>query len=252
MAEELYDRIGQDYACYRRPDPRIAARIRSALGDACTVLNVGAGSGSYEPAGHRVVAVEPSAEMVRQRPRGSAPVVRAVAECLPFRRSSFDAALAVLTLHHWRDWRRGVAELLRVAPRVVLLTWDPDGPTFWLMEDYFPGLLTPDRARFPTPAELAEELGGAEVQVVPIAEDCTDGFLGAYWKRPRAYLESGVRGAISALADVAPTDARLEQLARDLDDGAWERRHGHLSGLRELDLGYRLVIAGPASMLPRF
>lgn len=248
MAIQLYDRIGQGYAGRRRPDPRIATQIHRALGNAATVLNVGAGSGSYEPAGRPVVAIEPSVAMIRQRSVGSAPVVRAVAEALPFRTGSFDAALAVLTLHHWQDWRRGVAEMLRIAPHVVILTWDPDGPPFWLMEEYFPELLPPDRARMPAVDQLAHALGGAQVNVVPIPADCTDGFLGAYWRRPHAYLDAGVRGAISVLADLAPTDPRLLNLEEDLKNGAWQRRHGHLSSVRELDLGYRLVIAGNRGM----
>jgi hypothetical protein len=131
--------------------------------------------------------------------------------------------------------------MLRIAPRVVILTWDPDGPPFWLMEEYFPELLPPDRARMPAVEQLAQALGGAQVEVVSIPADCTDGFLGAYWRRPRAYLEPEVRRAISVLADVAPNDPRLVHLERDLNNGVWQRRYGHLASVRELDLGYRLV-----------
>jgi SAM-dependent methyltransferase len=241
MTGSLYDRIGLGYASYRTPDPRIAAKIDAALGDASTVLNVGAGTGSYEPSNRKVVAVEPSEAMIRQRRLGSAPAVRAVAERLPFATASFDAGLAVLTLHHWSDWQRGISELQRVSSsRVVLFTWDPG---FWLVQDYFLEVLLLDRLRFPPMHALAKELGVLDVQSIPIPKDCTDGFLGAYWCRPSAYLDKNVRGAISGLADVESGDPRLLKLSRDLEDGTWQRRHGELLALTELDLGYRIVIA---------
>lgn len=244
MAEALYDRIGVGYSVYRRPDPRIKARIDAALGSARAVLNVGAGSGSYEPAGRAVVAVEPSAAMIRQRPHDSAPAMRATAEHLPFRDASFDAALAVLTLHHWRDWRAGLTELRRVArERVVLLTWDPDAARFWLLEEYFPEILEADRLTFPSLEEMASVLGPVEVQPVPIPADCTDGFLGAYWRRPSAYLDAGVRGAISGFVRLGDPGPQLARLAADLADGTWAARHQALLSATELDLGYRLVIA---------
>ncbi|HET7461493.1 MAG TPA: class I SAM-dependent methyltransferase [Longimicrobium sp.] len=240
----MYDTIGRGYAARRRPDPRVAARIHAALGDASTIVNVGAGTGSYEPAGRRVAAVEPSEVMVRQRPPGAAPAVRATAQALPFRGRSFDAALASLTLHHWPDWRRGVAEMRRVARRrVVILTWDPDDPGFWLTTDYFPTIVPTDRAAFASIGELADALGGARVVPVPIPADCTDGFLGAYWRRPAAYLDPGVRAAISAFARIADAEPALARLAAELADGTWERRHGRHLPAGELDLGYRLVVA---------
>lgn len=240
---QLYDRIGTGYARFRRPDPRIAARINGALAGARPVVNVGAGAGSYEPdAG--VVAVEPSAAMIAQRPADAAPAVRASALALPFRRDSFDAALAVLTIHHWPDWRAGVAELVRVArERVVILTFDAEAESFWLMRDYVPGIAALDRRWMPPVAELARALGGAEVAPVPVPWDCTDGFLGAYWRRPRAYLDADVRGAISAFAQVADVEDRLERLRRDLDDGTWARRNADLADREELDIGYRLIVA---------
>ncbi len=243
MPGVLYDTIGRGYAPHRRPDARIAARVAAALGDAGSVVNVGAGAGSYEPAGRRVAAVEPSGVMVRQRAAGTAPAVRAVAGALPFRDGAFDAALGVLTLHHWPDWRRGVAEMRRVArARVVILTWDPDHPGFWLTTDYFPTVIPADRAAFPRLADLAAALGGASVRPVPVPADCTDGFLGAYWRRPAAYLDPGVRGAISALARIPDPAPALARLAADLADGSWERRWAHLPA-DEMDLGYRLVVA---------
>jgi SAM-dependent methyltransferase len=246
MPQALYDSIGRGYARHRRADPRLAARIHAALGDARTVVNVGAGAGSYEPAGRRVVAAEPSAVMVRQRAPGSAPAVRASADALPFHDGAFDAAMAVLTLHHWPDWRRGLREMRRVARRTVLFTWDPAAPGFWLVQDYFPAVLEVDRPVFPTFDEIAGVLGPVDVQPVPIPADCTDGFLAAYWRRPEAYLDADLRGAISVFARIPDLATPLARLAADLADGTWARRWGSLLEQTELDAGYRLVTAGPA------
>jgi len=241
---ELYDRIGHGYATHRRPDPRIAVAIHDALGTARTVLNVGAGAGSYEPADRDVVAVEPAALMVAQRPPGSAPAVRARAESLPFADGAFDAVMGVLTLHHWTDARHGLAECRRVArERVVLLTWDPASGDFWLVRDYFPDLLAADRPRFPPIDALLDALGGGGVRPLPIPADCVDGFLGAYWRRPAAYLDADVRRGISSFARLTDVDAPLARLRDDLASGAWRRRNGMLLDLDELDLGYRLVVA---------
>jgi SAM-dependent methyltransferase len=240
---ELYDAIGQGYDVHRRPDPRIASAIVAALGPADTVVNVGAGAGSYEPRDRRVVAVEPSRAMIGQRRPGSAPVVQASATALPFRDAAFDAALAVLTVHHWPDRARGLAELTRVARGVVMLTWDPASSGFWLVDDYFPEIAIIDRPIFPGLEELNRMLGPIDVRSVPIPHDCSDGFLGAYWRRPHAYLDAGVRGAISTFAKLGTVEAPLGRLRRDLDDGTWARRHGHLLSRAELDLGYRLIVA---------
>jgi SAM-dependent methyltransferase len=240
----LYDHIGVGYRTHRRPDPRIAAAIADALGCARSVLNVGAGAGSYEPADRRVLAVEPSPEMIRQRPPGSAPVVQASATALPFRAGAFDATLAVLTVHHWPDRLRGLAELRRVARnRVVILTWEPDAAPFWLLDDYFPGLAALDRAIFEPLDALRRLLGPIEVRPVPIPHDCVDGFLGAYWRRPEAYLDAGVRGAISTFTKLADVEPGLARLRQDLSDGTWQRRNAALLGRPALDLGYRLLIA---------
>lgn len=244
MPSALYDTIGGGYAAYRRPDARLAARIDAALGSARTVVNVGAGAGSYEPAGRAVLAVEPSAVMVAQRRPGSAPAVRGVAEALPLRTASVHAALAVLTIHHWPSWRRGLAEMRRVArERVVLFTWDPASDGFWLVRDYFPEIMPLDRATFPTLEDIADALGPVRVSAVPVPADCTDGFLGAYWRRPEAYLDAGARGAISAFARMPEVEPRLARLARDVRDGAWAERNRGLIALDELDVGYRLVVA---------
>jgi SAM-dependent methyltransferase len=241
---QLYDTIGIGYEHYRRPDRRIATAILDALGDAAPVVNVGAGAGSYEPVDRSVVAVEPSFTMIRQRPVGSAPVVQASATHLPFRDAIFAAALAVLTVHHWPDRVRGLMELVRVAQhRLVIVTWDPATSGFWLVEDYFPAILEIDRQLFPPMEELRQAVGTIAVRPLPVPYDCTDGFLGAYWQRPHAYLGLGVRSAISTFAKISDVESGLTRLSADLADGTWEHRYGHLLGQSVLDLGYRLVIA---------
>ena len=246
-AEPVYDRIGTAYAAARRTDPRLATAIREALGDARTLVNVGAGTGAYEPTDRPVVAVEPSSDMVAQRPAGTAPCVRAVAEALPFRDGAAEATLAVLTIHHWRDQRAGLAELRRVARRrVVLFTWDPDARgTFWLTTEYFPAMLDLDVPRFPTLAAIEASLGAIRVTPVPIPHDCRDGFLGSYWRRPEAYLDPVVRSGISSFALGEPGSIRdgLARLTRDLGSGQWDARHGSLRARASLDLGYRLIVA---------
>jgi SAM-dependent methyltransferase len=245
----VYDAIGRGYATRRRPDSRIAAAIRLALGDARSVVNVGAGAGSYEPAHRPVIAVEPSRAMIAQRPPGAAPALQAAAEALPLRDGAVDAALAILTLHHWHDRAAGLAELARVARRrVLIVNWDPAARhDFWLTREYIPALAELDARLFPTAAELEAALGPLRVVPLPVPHDCVDGFLGAYWRRPEAYLDAGVRGAMSTFARLGPEPAQsvmqgLARLGEDLASGRWEARFGHLRTLRELDLGYRLVI----------
>jgi SAM-dependent methyltransferase len=241
-----YDVIGRTYTATRRTDPRIAAAIWEALGDAGTVVNVGAGTGSYEPRDRDVTAVEPSEVMIEQRPPGAAPAVQAAAEALPFEDGAFDAAMAVLTLHHWRDWRRGVEELRRVARRVVVLSWDPSfAGRLWISAEYFPALIDDDVAGFPTLADQAGALRATRVTAVPIPADCRDGFYGAHWRRPEAYLDPAVRAGISTMAkrDPRELEAGLARLEEDLRTGAWAERHAELLALDELDLGYRLLVA---------
>jgi SAM-dependent methyltransferase len=245
---ELYDAIGHGYGGYRRPDPRIAAAIGRALGDATSVVNVGAGAGSYEPRDRKVVAVEPSLTMIRQRAPGAASAVRARASHLPLRDASFDATLAILTVHHWPDRERGLAELARVARRrVVLLTHDPAAAGFWL-EDYLPELFRSARRILPSLDALGRVLGRIEVSPLPIPRDCSDGFLGAYWARPERYLDAGARSAISAFAQSAAGELSggLARLRDDLASGAWQRRNGALRVREQIDLGYRLVVAETA------
>ncbi len=242
----VYDTIGQGYARQRRPDPRIAARVAAALGDARSVLNVGAGAGSYEPADRHVVAVELSSVMIAQRPPHAAPAVQARAEALPFANRTFDATMAVLTIHHWTDRIAGLAECARVArERVAVLTWDPSTHAFWLLEDYLPAFVEVDSRLFPTEAAFEKAFGAGariEIEVVPIPRDCVDGFFGAYWARPEAYLDPAVRAGMSSFAR-AGAEAGLERLRADLASGAWHARHGHLMTKDELDVGYRLIVA---------
>lgn len=239
----LYDDIGGGYSTQRRPDPRVYQQIRQALSSAKSVLNVGAGTGSYEPSDVPTWAVEPSLRMIRQRPSRSN-VVQGRAEALPFADDTFDATLAILTLHHWTDRRLGLAECVRTSRRqVTLLTWDPEGPELWLTRDYFPEIFEYDLDVFPTLDELAEILGPIEVQPVPIPADCVDGFLGAYWQRPEAYLHSRVRASMSSFARVSGLPEKLARLEADLESGRWHERQGELLSRDVTDLGYRLVTA---------
>ncbi|MBI4640885.1 MAG: class I SAM-dependent methyltransferase [Candidatus Tectomicrobia bacterium] len=241
---QLYDEIGVGYKNYRRPDPRIATAITRALGQANTVVNVGAGAGSYEPADRFVVAVELSMTMIRQRRAGSAKAVQASATQLPFRDTTFAAALAILTVHHWPDQARGLAELARVTQgRIVIVTWDPSTSGFWLIDDYFPEIAEIDRRIFPTIELFRRTLGRVEIHTLPIPHDCTDGFLGAYWRRPHAYLDPGVRSAISTFSKIRDLDPGLTRLRRDVAGGTWQRRYEHLMSRSEIDLGYRLIIS---------
>ncbi len=243
---QVYDTIGRGYQAHRVEEPRIARPIRDALGEAQSVLNVGAGAGSYEPRDRHVVGIEPSRVMIDQRAAGAAPVARGVAGALPFADDAFDATLAILTIHHWPDLGAGLRELRRVArQRVVLLTCEPGLPGFWLL-DYLPEIGELDRAWMPTMATLTELLGPIDVTPLPIPHDCTDGMLGAYWRRPDAYLDPAVRGATSIFSKIADADTGLGRLRDDLETGEWARRYADLLGRASLDLGYRLVVARAA------
>jgi SAM-dependent methyltransferase len=241
---QLYDTIGTTYTATRCTEPRIAAQIWAALGDARTVLNVGAGTGSYEPSDRHVVAVEPSSVMRAQRPPDAAPCVAASAERLPFKDQSFDAAMAVATTHHWPDPLAGLRELRRIARRVVVFTFDFGVlKDFWLTRDYLrelPGLL----ADHPLLTEQAHAIG-ARTEPVLVPWDCADGFLEAYWRRPEAYLDENVRRGISAWAKVgSDVEQRVvRDLRDDLASGRWAERNRELVGLDAADLGLRLLIA---------
>ncbi len=244
---DRYDSIGRSYRHTRREDPRLAASIHAALGSARAVVNVGAGTGSYEPRHLAVIAVEPSAVMIAQRPLGSAPVVRAVAEALPVRACGADAAMALWTIHHWADPARGLAELRRVARTVVVVAPSVRLNELWLSSEYFPAM---GRARRPDiqPERIAEALGGnARIEPLLVPRDCTDGFGEAFWARPEAYLDPRVRAGMSAFTLLTPAEIEpgLRRLAADLRSGAWDARHGHLRTQAQLDCGHRLIIAGP-------
>lgn len=246
VAEATYDRIGIGYGDVRRPDPRIAARLEAALGEARTVLNVGAGTGSYEPAEREVTAVEPSAVMIAQRPAGAAPVVQARAERLPFDDDGFDAAMAVITVHHWDDAAAGLAEMVRVARRrVVVLTFDPPPlREHWLVRDYVPGLYDAHVEMIGSLDQVTGALPGATVEPVPMPRLCTDAFWCALWDRPELHLDPNVRRASSGWHRIDPEEAErgLSALRADLESGAWDERHGHLRETPEFDVGLRLVV----------
>jgi SAM-dependent methyltransferase len=243
----LYDQIGRTYGATRKPDPRLAALLLEALGDARSVLNVGAGTGSYEPTDREVLAVEPSATMIAQRPSGAAPVVQARAEELPLADASYDAALAVNTVHHWQDVPRALAELRRVVRRrisVFLNAWE-EGEELWLTARYFPQFRGgADRLRG-LRALLELELAPLREVRVALPADCSDGLLTAYWARPEAYLDPTVRANISPFARLSEQEvaAGIERLAADLASGEWDRRYGHLRQLPELHLGHRILVA---------
>jgi SAM-dependent methyltransferase len=241
---QLYDTIGATYTVTRRTEPRIANQIWAALGDAQTVLNVGAGTGSYEPSDRDVTAVEPSAVMRAQRPVGAAPCVAAVAESLPFADQSFDAAMAFATVEHWRDSVAGLREMRRVARRVVVFTCDAnDTDLFWLSRDYLPEFAGLWAGR-PSLAELAGAIG-ARTEPVLVPWDCADGFYHAFWRRPEAYLDEDVRRGMSIWARVGPDAEQraVQSLRDDLASGRWAERNRELAGLDEAEFGLRLLIA---------
>jgi SAM-dependent methyltransferase len=245
MAEAAYDRLGIGYARARRADPEIAARIDAALGDARTVVNVGAGTGSYEPASREVTAVEPSAVMIDQRPATAAPVVQASAERLPFGDRSFDAAMAVLTIHHWADLEAGLSELQRVARRrIVLVTFDPGALAgLWIARDYFPEILGLKRQSSITGIELAATLPNVTISPLPAPRECEDHFFAALWARPEMFFDDEVLRPMwvwQSISEEARRNGR-ERLAADLESGAWEERYGHLRSQAELDVGLRIV-----------
>jgi SAM-dependent methyltransferase len=241
---QLYDTIGATYTVTRRTEPRIAARVWAALDDARTILNVGAGTGSYEPPDRHVLAVEPSALMRSQRPAGAAPCLAGSAENLPFDAQSFDAAMAFATVHHWQDPIAGLREMRRVARRVVVFTFDSSNPgQFWLTRDYLPEFADLHVGR-PSLTDQARAIG-ARIEPVLIPWDCADGFFEAYWRRPEAYLDENVRRGISVWARVGPDaeQSAVHSLRNDLASGRWAERNRDLLDLDAAELGLRLLIA---------
>ncbi|MFF3007172.1 class I SAM-dependent methyltransferase [Kitasatospora sp. NPDC057940] len=246
--QATYDRIGVGYRAIRRPDPRLHALIGSALQGARSVVNVGAGAGSYEPEGADVIAVDPSQVMLDQHPGRRK--VKAGAEQLPFPDGSFDAAMAVLTVHHWPDPERGLAELRRVARRQVVFTWDPaHRPQLWLLEEYLPEIRELEESRFTPLAQVVDALDAHTVLPFPVPHDFTDGYQIAYWRRPEFYLDPVVRRASSTFAQLpaAVVQPAIDRLRADLESGAWHRRHAELLDQERMDYGYRLLIAGEVS-----
>jgi SAM-dependent methyltransferase len=238
-----YDTIGINYAALRKPDPRIAAAIWTALGPSETLLNVGAGTGSYEPADRRVTAVEPSAEMIRKRGASAAKAIQASADTLPFDDDAFQASMALLTVHHWPDKERGLREMRRVTRgRIVLLTFDPAHRP-WLT-DYLPELALLDEAQMRALSDYERWLGPLRITPLLVPHDCSDGFLYAYWRRPEAYLDPHIRSGSSSFWALPNAEAGLARLEQDLETGAWQRRYAELLHLDAYDAGYRLVIAG--------
>ncbi|MEO1231663.1 MAG: methyltransferase domain-containing protein [Myxococcota bacterium] len=245
-----YDRIGESYGALRREDPFFRERIHAALGDARSVVNVGAGTGSYEPRDRHIVAVEPSDVMAGQRPRELAPAIQAWADHLPLRSQSVDAAMAILSLHHWDGTQReGVAEMRRVARGpVVIMTYDPRvSSRMWLMADYLPELAELDRAIFPEPEEIAGWLGRARIETLPIPGDTPDRMLGSFWRHPERVLDPRARQATSGFARQPESviERVVTQIESDLRDGTWDRKYGHLRTLSELDVGLRLIAGDP-------
>jgi SAM-dependent methyltransferase len=251
VTRATYDELGLGYSAMRQTDPRIAAQIEFALGDARTILNVGAGTGSYEPPEREVTAVEPSAVMIGQRPAGSAPVIQASAESLPFEDDSFDVAMAIISDHHWGDRVAGLREMRRVArDRVLLLNADPAlAGRFWLTGDYLDGLAGLITARYREEGhwrdELQRSLGEVELRPVPVPHDCIDGFYQAFWRRPYAYLDRRVRDGTSVfrMLPSARVLSAIRQLRTDLDDGTWKSRYRDLLAQPELDVGLRIAVA---------
>lgn len=237
-----YDDIGINYSQLRKPDPRLAALIHEALGPARTVLNVGAGTGSYEPTDRSVTAVEPSLEMIRKRSPAAALAIQASSAELPFDDISFDASMSILSIHHWPDKEAGLREMRRVTRGpIVLLTFDPAHRP-WLT-DYLPQLAALDDAHMPAMSDYARWLGSVRIVPVPVPHDCSDGFLYAYWRRPAAYLDPYVRTGSSSFWAIGNAEAGLRALRQDLETGSWQRRYADLLSLESYDAGYRLVVA---------
>ena len=237
-----YDLLAKQYRNHRKPDPRIAARIRFYTEGARRILNVGSGIGSYEPEDCDIVAVEPSNEMNARRKNSKATLLQGVAEYLPFKDNIFDMSLAILTMHHWSDIGSGLKEMARVSKyRLLLFTWIGYGNEFWL-ENYIPEIRGVDDKLFPSLEELERILGELSVEIIEIPHNCCDGFMCAYWRRPEAYLDPKVRKAISTFSRVPDITDSLDKLQTDVISGAWHKKHSHLLEKETLDLGYRLVV----------
>ncbi len=237
-----YDNLAEPYRTYRKPDPRIDARIRFHIQGARRVLNVGAGMGAYEPEDCKVVALEPSHEMIAKRKNSNATLVQGFAEDLPFGDNDFDLSMGILTIHHWADIALGLQEMLRVSKdKILLFTWIGYGSDFWL-QDYIPEITGVDEKLSPSLEELVHMLRNISVETIEIPYDCTDGFMCAYWRRPEAYLDPRARKAISTFSRIPDIQERLNRLQDDIASGAWREKHSCLLDKESLDLGYRLIV----------
>lgn len=241
---EIYDVIGKGYTLGRRTEPRIANQLHAYLDGAESILNIGAGAGAYEPDNIDLVAVEPSAEMLRQRAPTAAPAIRAGAERLPFADKRFSHALTILSMHHWRDRAAAFAEITRVTrDRFIALTWNPECQPFWLTRDYFPQIYATDLEIFPRRTEFEQHFDNVNLAVVTIPGDCIDGFLAAYWRRPEAYLKAEIRNNMSSFSKIDDVDSGLGKLRADLDSGTWIKRNHDLLEADSIDAGYCIVSA---------
>lgn len=239
-----YNEIGKKYNLGRHTDPYILNQIQTKLYGASSVLNIGAGTGSYEPAHLKVIAAEPSKTMIKQRPLSAAPVVQARAEDLPFKDKSFSFSMTVLSMHHWGDWEKAISEIKRVTrKRFVAVTWDPDSKPFWLTRDYFPEIHEMDKKTFPSLSGFYNSFKRVEVTNLEIPADCADGFLGAYWRRPEAYLDERIRANMSTFFKISGLTKGLDQLKSHIETGAWSSINKDILKSDSLDAGYRIVSA---------
>jgi len=237
-----YDEIGIEYASQRKSDPRIASQIFDKLDGAQRIVNIGAGSGSYEPENVELVAIEPSSEMINQRSPNAHPVIQGTAESLPFPEKSFTHALTILSMHHWENREKAFNEINRVVSQgFVAVTWDPESQPFWLTRDYFPEMIELDKAIFPKIEEIKNYFDDVEITPLLIPEDCKDGFLGAYWKRPSAYLDQEVRNSISSFSKLQNISKGLTKLALDIESKQWFDINQLILTKSALDIGYIIV-----------
>ena len=244
MTKPIYDKIGVNYARQRQTDPRLLEQITTKLKGAKRILNIGAGAGSYEPPNMDLVALEPSSKMINQRAKDAYPVVQGSAENLPFDNNSFSHVMTILSMHHWINKPKAFKEINRVAKeRFVAVSWNPEAEPFWLTRDYFPEMYEADRAIFPKLNELNLYFGDVKMVPLSIPEDCIDGFLAAYWKRPEAYLNPTVRQSISTFSKLKSVEKGLQKLKNDLDSGVWLERNKEILNSSSLDAGYVLITA---------
>ena len=239
-----YDQIGINYAQKRKSDPRIAAQILDRLQGVEKILNIGAGTGSYEPANMDLVALEPSLEMIKQRSADAHPVIQGVAESLPFEDNSFSHALTILSMHHWKNQAKAFQEINRVVTdQFIAVSWNPKSTGFWFTRDYFPEIVEMDQHTFPSIELFEQHFNDVKVEPLLIPEDCVDGFLAAYWKRPEAYLDQNVRNSISSFSKLDHIEERLQRLETDIKSGAWHQQNQTILHQSELDAGYIIISA---------